>query len=193
MGIEFQKQALKPGGDWAGNRLTPAETAPRNILYGTTGVSWGVSGAIRFSYFTPQATTAVTKAITITGSTAAAATPTLCRIGLWSVAANGDLTLVASTANDTSLWSSTFTEYATNLSATYTLIGGQRYATGGLVVSATTVPNIMGFSSISGAATTFARDPRVAGTITGQSDLPASITAGSIANVNTFHWVGFTA
>lgn len=137
------------------------------------------SGQMRLSYFTPNRTRTLTTSLSYAGSTAAGATPTVCRVGLYSVASSGDITLVASTANDTALWASINTEYPKDFSAPYTVTAGQRYALGVLVVSGATIPS---FSGIGLPASATARAPRRAGLIGSLSDLPASAVNASISN-----------
>jgi hypothetical protein len=109
-----------------------------------------------------------------TGDTAAAPTPSLCRMGLWSIAANGNGTLVAATPNDTALWAAVWTHYALALSANYTTIIGQRYALGFLIVTAGATPTFPG----SWMALASERAPQTSGLIVGKTDLPATFSAG---------------
>lgn len=192
MGIQIIDRPLYPGQDGYGNGLTGVETTSRQNC-GLNNVPTMTSGVLRFAYFTPPATTVVSKCVTSTGGTAAGATPTLCRVGLYSVAANGDLTLVASMANDTTMWASTNTEYEKNLSASYTVVGGQRYAAAALCVTGTTPPNLFGAVPSHGASAVFARAPRLAAIVNSQTDLPASVSVGSLSNSTTSLWVGFVA
>jgi hypothetical protein len=137
------------------------------------------AGSLRLTYFTARKTETVANVRTITGTTAAAGA-TLCRVGVYSVAANGDLTLVASCASDTALWSATSTRYTKALSASFVKKRGQRYAVGCLVVGATTAPNVHGQSSLH--ADEAGEAPRLCGVLTGQTDLPSSVAAGSVVN-----------
>lgn len=191
MSLEITGRGLAPGNDYYGHALIGGETLPRNNLWGTAGVSVGASGAIRLTFFTATVPNTVDTTLTVTGTTAAAATPTLCKVGLYIVESNNDLTLVASTANTTSLWASTNTEYATALQASYTFIPGRRYATGALVVSGGTTPTLFGYSVGTGMQNIWARAPRVSAAVSGQTDLPATIASGSLSAVNTVHWIGF--
>jgi hypothetical protein len=137
------------------------------------------SGIVRLSYFTARKTELVANLRTITG-TMAAAGATLCKVGVYLVATNGDLTLVASTANDTSMWSAANTRYAKALTAPFTKKRGQRYAIGCLAVGVTTAPNVHGQSSLHAEET--GEPPRLCGIISGQTDLPPAIAAGRISN-----------
>lgn len=184
MGVEITGPGpLLPGDDMWGNGLAGVETFDRGLMNNQGQVT--TSGSMRLVYFTPAASHTATTAITYVGSTPAGATPTLCKVGFYTVDEAGDLTLVASTANTTSMWSGgAATEYAVALSASYTFLAGQRYAAAVLVVTGATAPNLCGCS---GPVTSVlgARAPRIQGTVTGQSDLPASVSAGSVTNAAT--------
>jgi hypothetical protein len=153
------------------------ETLPR-LLCPTNAVS-SASGALCLTYFTAKCAVVCTKIESYVTGTAAAATPSLCRVGLYSVASNGNLSLVASAANATSLWSATWTPYVSSLSASYTLIGGQRYALGYLIVTAGATPTFYGSLT-----TPWDWAPVVWGAVGSQTDLPSTITAGSVGWVS---------
>lgn len=135
-------------------------------------------GTLHLSYFTALKTETVTTVITAL-LTNVAASNTLARIGIYSVDADGGLTaLLASTANDTALWETGNGNRAKALSASWAKVAGTRYAVGALVVGGT-APQLIGiFPSASMGAVA----PRTHGIVTGQSDLPASVASGSIAN-----------
>jgi hypothetical protein len=94
-------------------------------------------------------------------------------MGIYSLAANGDATLVASSANDTTLFAGTFAWYQRNLTSTWNKVEGQRYAGATLVVSGATMPTMHGISNLQGTDITFL--PFLSMSRTGQTDLPASI------------------
>ncbi|MBR7191739.1 glycosyl hydrolase family 28-related protein [Gordonia sp. SCSIO 19800] len=146
----------------------------RNIASNAVGSS---SGALRLTYFTAKKTESVANVRVISGTTAAA-TPTLCRIGVYEVAANGDLTLVGATANDTTVFAGANTRYTRALTAPFTKIRGRRYAVGILVVAGT-VPNFTGLGALN--TDEAAVEPRVAGVVHSQSDLPSTVAASSLA------------
>jgi hypothetical protein len=148
------------------------------------------SQALRLTYFTAPRSKTITKLGMVTTSTAAAATPTLIRLGLYTVAGNGDLTLVASTANDTTLLSATNTRYDKALSASYALVAGQRYALGALVVTSATVPNLMGVNLAVG--TEAFLDPRMSAVVFSQADLPASISNATLGNTTSMPYFVLT-
>lgn len=135
---------------------------------------------LRLTYFTSTKSETVTKSKLYTGGVAAAATPTVCRVGLYAVAANGDLTLVASTPNDTSMFSAINTEYIKNFSVPYLISAGVRYALGVIVVTAATAPNLVGSSLVNAVITS--SEPRIFSVIGSVSDLPSSVAVGSVVN-----------
>ncbi|QZD97548.1 minor tail protein [Gordonia phage LonelyBoi] len=153
------------------------ETFPRrSIASGGVGTS---AGALRLTYFTARKTETVASVRVGTGSTAAAATPTLCRIGIYEVASNGDLTLVGSTANDTTLFAAANTRYTRALSTPFTKRRGRRYAYGVLVVTGAATPTFPGVASIH--ADEAAVEPRLSGSVASQTDLPSTVAAGTVA------------
>ncbi len=142
------------------------------------------SGQVRFTFFTAKKTESITGLTIYSGSIAAAATPTLCRMGVYSVDnAAEDLTLVASTPNDTALFAATNTAYQRNFSAPWNKIAGKRYAFGVLVVSAAATPSFAGSFIVAGAGIPSLSNlpPRRMATLAGQTDLPASVSAASLA------------
>lgn len=136
---------------------------------------------LRLAFFTARKTETKTQ-VRVQCVTAAGATPTLIRFGLYTVAANGDITLVASTANDTTLLAGAGGETTKALSSSYKVYAGRRYAFGALVVTAAAAPAITSLNAQSAASTEMGRAPRLSGAVTGQADLPASVASGSITN-----------
>lgn len=135
-------------------------------------------GSLHLSYFTATRTETVGDVVTAL-LTNVAASNTLARIGIWSVDANGGLTaLLASSANDTTLWETGNGNRTVALSSSFAKEAGTRYAVGALVVGGT-APQLIGIfpsASMGGLA------PRSNGVVTGQSDLPASVSAASVAD-----------
>lgn len=161
------------------DRLTLGEaTMHRRHISSATVLSG--SGALRLTYFTARKTETTTQVRLISGATAAAATPTLVRAGLYTVAGNGDIALVASIANDTALFAAGSTLYTRSWSVPYAKVAGQRYALGILVVTGATAPSYLGQSVLSAFESTAA--PRLGGAVTGQTDLPASVVSASIVD-----------
>lgn len=153
------------------------ESMPRGIASSNVALN---SGVLRLTYFNADRSLTATKVRTCTGSTPAAATPTLCRVGLYTVADSGDLTLAASTASDTSLWSMALSPHETNLQAPVAIVAGQRYALGVLCVTGATAPQVLGGVTLGGGWIMRTQLPTLVGGLSGQSDLPAAIPAGSV-------------
>lgn len=165
-----------------GEETFPRSWAASNILPST-------SGSLRLTFFTARKTETTVSVRVCSGGTAAAATPTLCRIGLWTVdSSDNSVSLVASTANDTALFAGTNTAYTKSWSSSYAKVAGQRYALGVLVVTGAASPTYPGLVMGGGLAAESAIAPRITGTLTGQTDLPSSFTsAGLTTSVNRYY------
>lgn len=164
--------ATKPAAPEFGDAITTGEETYDRDKINSTAVATG-SGSLRLTYFTAKNDEALTSVDMWTGGTAAGATPTLIRVGLWTANAAGQLlALVASTANDTSLLAATNTQYTKAWSA-YTKIRGTRYACGLLVVTGATAPTMTG-ATFGGQSSILGLSPMLCGTLGGQSDLPSS-------------------
>ena len=139
-----------------------------------------VSGQLSLNFFTAFSDMTVNSLRSYTGSTAAGATPTLCKMGLYQVNSDNSLTLLAATANDTSTWSVAFTAYTKALTGPVSVVKGQRYAFGLLITTAAALPTwpTRTISAMAGGVMT----PRLYGQVTGQTDIPASVAAASINN-----------
>lgn len=151
----------------------------------TAAVAPSTSGTLRLTYFRAAVTETIGKIKLISGGTAAGATPTLARVGVYSEAANGDLTLVAAIASDTTLAASAGASYTRNLTAPWSKVRGQRYAVGVLFVTSAAMPTFPGIpgqaaGGLIGAE--MATTPRWTASLAAQTDLPASIPAGSLAS-----------
>lgn len=153
--------------------------ADRHLIWAGTN-SLG-SGALQLTYFVAQTSETINQIVAYSSATAAA-TVTLVRFAVYSVAANGDLTLVASTVNDPTLLTVTHTRYAKATTAPWAKVAGQRYAAGILSVS-TTSPTTYSITSLGAGVvdTIFSQQPRISGSVSGQTDLPASVAAASVA------------
>lgn len=90
--------------------------------------------------FVAKKSQSITQLRVCTTGTAAAATPTICRLGVFQRAANGDITLIASTANDITLFAATNTLYTKALSAPWNKVAGVEYFIGLLIVSGAAMP-----------------------------------------------------
>lgn len=137
------------------------------------------SGTLRLAYFdgVRDETVSQMRMHSITGYTGG--TPTLIRLALYTVADNGDLTLVASTASDTLLFASSATAYNKALSATYRLTRGQRYAAGALCVTSFTAP-LVGCAPLMAITSDTLVNPPICGAVTGQTDLVSSYAVASV-------------
>ena len=132
----------------------------------------------RLTYFVASKSETISQVRTMTGTTAGVG-PTLCRVGIYlKDKADGDLTLVASTPNTTSLWLATLTAYTTSLSATVDLIAGRTYAVMLLVVGTSTAPTFTGHSALVTSESIV--EPRLSGFAGSVSDLPATMIAASV-------------
>lgn len=161
------------------NRLTSGEeTIARDMATSTTvGIT---SGDVRLTFFTARKSETTAQVRVLTGGTGAAATPTVCRLGLYLVDGSGDGTLVASTSNDTALFSASATAYTKSWSTPYAKIGGRRYALGIIVVTAAATPTFVGLGPAGSVSSENAMAPRIAGLVSGQADLPASFTEAAL-------------
>jgi len=172
---------LMNGAGIAGADLTSGESILPRLNIASTAVVAATSGTLFLSYFTAQKTESVGNLKSYTGGTAAGATPTLCRIGIYTVASNGDIALAGAIANDTTLWAASFTLYTRAITTPFTKTAGQRYAWGQLCVTGATAPTFAG----TGNTLVPNSIPRVWGTLAGQTDLPASVANGSLTYPTT--------
>lgn len=164
--------------------ITGEEVFPRILVRDNSLAA--VSGQIRLSHFTARKTESITQLSVATGSTAAGATPTLIRMGVYSVAGTdgqGDLTLVASTPNDTTLLAAQNTLYTKGLSASWSKVAGQRYAIGIIVVTAATAPTFVTMQQ-QAQADCFTSAPRLNSARNSQADLVTPIVAANLVQVN---------
>lgn len=162
------------------NELPADATMTRREVSGTN-VSTQGAGTLLLTFFTARVGGSASQVRIISGTTAAVGA-TLTRLGLYSADASGNLTLVASTANDTTLFAATFTRYTKSFSAATTTTVGNRYALGVLVVGATTMPSLYGRQNLDGNELLAA--PMLAARVPSQTDLPASITVANLLSPN---------
>lgn len=148
------------------------------------------SGAVRLTCFTPTRTMTVSNIRSSAGGVAGvytSGTGVVCRMGLYTVdATTNAATLVARTANDTTLWIATNTSYnkafdtTGGYPSTYTLVAGQRYAAAAIVYNSggsITTPTFVGASiqlQVGGDLL-----PRISASISGQTDLATSATTSA--------------
>lgn len=140
------------------------------------------SGSMYVTYFRAKKTEPITKIAVETTGTAAGATPTLVRMGIFSVGADDGLTaLLAAITSDTALLSVANTKYQASLTSTFSKVRGTRYACGLLVVTGAALPTMVGWPGASAqVGTDLAVSPKVTGVVTGQTDLPSSVAAASV-------------
>lgn len=179
--IVASKNLFTPYTGLDGDLLTSGEeTINRKSITGSCSMP---SGTLRLAYFTARKSETVNNIQTATSATAAGATPTLCQMGLYSVDGSGNLTLVASCANDTTLFAAASTLYTRTLTSSYSKVKGQRYAFGVLVVTSAATPTVVGNTSSSpGSIFGSSGGPRVSGNVTGQSSIPSSVAAASVSD-----------
>jgi len=146
--------------------------------------------ALRLTYFDARKSQTSTQVRMLTGGTAAGATPTLCRMGLYLVDGLGDGTLVASTANDPSLFSVASTAYTRAWTTPYLMVVGQRYALAHLVVTTVATPTFIGATGATSVDSEHAMAPRLTGRLNNQTDLPAAfVTSAFVVNFSRFYGV----
>lgn len=161
------------------NPLTSGEETMSRDICASNAVA-SATQSLRLTYFTSRRSQTTTQVRVCTGSTAAAATPTLCRIGLYSIDTAGAGTLVASVATDTTLFAAASTAYTRSWSSSYTSVVGQRYALGLLVVTSVAAPTFAGAVIAGGLITETGIDPRTTASLGSQTDLPSSFTNASL-------------
>lgn len=174
--------SYEPYNGLSGNLLTAGqETINRLDAWADTVPV--VSGRLQLCFFTARKSETIASLRMSTGLTASGAL-TLAKMGLYSVAGNGDITLIGSTANDTSLFMGTYTNYTRALTAPVAVTKGSRYGFAYLLVgsSAATFAGAPWGGSNAEAATL----PLMAAVLTGQTDLPASVAVGSLSGFGRF-------
>lgn len=157
--------------------LTVGEEAlPARLI--TSGALTATNGIMRVTCFQARKGEQISQVRMVTGNPAAV-TPTLLRIGIYLITGEEGSyigRLVASTANDTTLFAATNTVYTKTLIAPFWKTEGLRYGVGVLCVGAATAPNLAGLIAATPAVTPLATDPPDGFTLTGQTDLPAAPT-----------------
>ena len=163
-----------------GTLTTGESTRPRGLS--TAGVSTG-TGNLRLTFFTAAKTETINSIRTV--CTTLGTSATLQRIGVYSIDGSGNLTLIASTASDTSLWIAA-ASYTKALSASFSKVRGTRYAVGILYVGGGTAPSLSGLLPTN--ATEDGQPPRLSGFLTSQTDLPATVAVGNILDTSNNHY-----
>jgi hypothetical protein len=147
--MRFQYTDLAHGA----NLLASGEGTHDRLALGVTPTI--TSQIVYISYFTAQKTEVVTNVTTYTGSTAAAAGATFCKVGVYGVNNDaGDMNQIWTTANDTSMWTATNTAYTkpilnsnnTGAPAMWNKIRGLRYGLLVMCISSGAMPNFVGIN-----------------------------------------------
>lgn len=147
------------------------------------------SGTLVLSYFQATQTKDVTTIRAYTSGTAAAATTTLFRLGLYEEDGSGNLALIAGGTNDVTKIQTTYNNVAQTIAAR--TVAGRRYAVGLLAVGPGQMPTLAGTSSAGGTqlpSGAFFLDPKLSAQVAGQTDLPASIAVGSLVTCARIFW-----
>ena len=180
-------------------RFGPATDAPQGFTTGgesnfprftlTSSVTM-TSQLLRVSFFRATKDEVITQVRTSTTGTAAGATPTICRFGIYDVDSAGTTyTLIASTTNDTSLFAGTNTRYTKSLTASFNKEAGKVYGCAILVVTAATAPTIAAPAAFVGSANEAVEKPILYASLAAQADLPASLTAAGLSTATSAPYV----
>jgi len=165
------------------------ESVQPRVCHSVNGVA-AVTQSLRLVGFLCKRTEPVNTIAFITGTTAAAATPTLVRYGLWERSSGRDFySLVASTPNDLALLAAANTKYPKNVSTPYIKQQGLEYLAGCLVVSAAAMPTFHqnGLIATTVGATELLTSPVRCANLAAQTDLPAIITTSAlVVSANTY-------
>ena len=155
-----------------GQSSSVIETTERNSALTTTAAN---SGILFLIMITPVVNTTVTK-LSINVTTAATGTVTLFRMGIYSFnEGTNTATLLASTANvTTAVTAIQLSELALTTPTSITLVAGTRYAIGFIGTGYTTSPSM---SNASVASVISALPPVMSRSLSGQTDLPATVVA----------------
>lgn len=154
------------------NGLTSGEATMSRHAINSTTLSLP-TGIMRLAYFEAARTETITKVRLLSGGTIPTGV-TLMRVGVYEVDdATGTLTLVASTANDTTYPAATNTVYTKNLSAPFVKKAGHRYAVGLLGVFSGGALQVAGNTLVGGLGSEAAQAPRLTAAVGSLSDLPS--------------------
>lgn len=164
--------------------LGEATISRRIAMANSGGALTLTSGTMRIGYFTARKDEEINYLRVWPGS-AAGATPTLLRWGIYEAGLDGTLTaLVASIANTTGTFASTTSSAATYKKAvvegTWTKERGKRYAIGVLCVTGATAPTVVGAIAGGGVGALTELSPRLCAAASGLTDLPSSLAVGSL-------------
>lgn len=148
-----------------------------------------VGGAVQLLGFTALRTEVCNNIVAYTVAQAAAATPTLCRMGVYQQDQLGNLTLLSATANDTTLFSTINTRWVRSITPQFNKVAGTAYCLAFIVVSTFTLPQLaIGTQNGNfGALLPALMSPPLSSVrIIGQTDLPLTISPGLYNACNNF-------
>jgi hypothetical protein len=171
------------------NSTSVVDVLPRFVTYTNLGQS---SGFAYFMFFTAPQSVSVTQ-ISMQSGTTPSASLTLARMGLYTVDSSDNTTLVARTANDTTLFNASNAINTRSFDTTggypssYSLVAGTRYALA-LIQVGTTPASVFGINASQNLILSLA--PRMSGNASGLSDLPTSRT--SYTNFSAQYWGRFS-
>lgn len=169
--------------DFTGSLLTSGfVNQPRGLAISSHQVLG--SGGVYLTYFRAPRSLTVANIKMVSGTTAAGATPSLVKYGLFSVAANGDITRIGITASDTAIFAAASTAYTRALLATADVVAGNVYASAMLTVTAAAAPSVISTPGVSAGSSgaLAAVAPRLNGIVLAQADIAASYTAAQVTN-----------
>jgi len=144
-----------------------------------------VSGTTYFTFFTPLRTLTLDE-ISVSSAGTASSGATLVRFGLYTYDET-TATLVAATANDTTIFSTRNTLYTRafstggSLPSTYTLQAGVRYGLAVLWIGSTPGNAYVAYGFAPGSVTSLS--PKLNGAVTSQTDLPTTATPVTTYNI----------
>ena len=136
------EKAISTAGNLQGEHFTGSGESTFNPLHagGTLTVS---NSFVRLAFFTATTTESINNIRTFSGATAGVGSSSQ-KVGVYDVDSVGSIRLLASSANDTGLWTTAHTAYTTPLTSTFDKVAGARYAVAVLAVGSTTAPTIYG-------------------------------------------------
>lgn len=141
---------------------------------------------IHFTYFT--ATKTFSANFVSTYQSVAGSTATLAKMGIYAVDANDDLTLLAQTASDPSMFLGTAVRVQRPLSSAVSIVAGARYALAVLQVGGTTAPTLLACSTSTNSQPLTGIKPRISGYANG-TDMPPTMPNSSMLE-RSFHYYG---
>lgn len=152
-----------------------------------------ITGTMVLSYLRATQTLDVTLIRAYTGATAAAATTTLFRLGLYEVLADGGLALVAAGVSDVTKIQTAWTSVGQSIAGR--IVAGRTYAVAVLAVGPGQMPTLAGTTSAAGvrlSSGVFFMDPKLSAQVPGLGDLPTTVAAASLAPCARIIWHALT-